>query len=295
MLVSYTAPDFPPQGCVALLLSSTSFVVMWSSPDPPNGIIANYTIVYRPVDAVADYDPSTLEGTTTNYTDANTTMLMAESLQSAVLYSIQLAATNQIGTSPFTQDLDCTVLTEDDGEYSGLLGSFICLLCHERSCVSDTYLCSCAVPGVPQSVNVISPSSTSLLVTWDHPLAPDRNGVITGYTVIRQSGSERDTEELFNNDTSHLLTGLVPFTDYNITVAGNTSAGQGEFTMPFIMRTLNDSEWRREVDSAFVGCTNEVCLGVCGFCTYGYVPIYAHTVCICRLHRDTSAWPCCFK
>ena len=94
---------------------------------------------------------------------------------------------------------------------------------------------------------MISPSSTSLLVTWDHPLAPDRNGVITGYTVIRQSGSERDTAELFNNDTSHLLTGLAPFTNYNITVAGNTSAGQGEFTMPFIMRTLNNSEWRSEM------------------------------------------------
>ena len=116
MLVSYTAPDFPPRGCVALPLSSTSFVVMWSSPDPPNGIIANYTIVYRPVDAVADYDPSTLEGSTTDYTGANTTMLTAVNLQSAVLYSIQLAATNQIGTSPFTQDLDCTVLTEDDSE-----------------------------------------------------------------------------------------------------------------------------------------------------------------------------------
>ena len=97
-------------------LSSTSFKVMWSSPDPPNGIIANYTIVYKPVDAVADYDPSTLEGSTTNYTDANTTMLTTVNLQSAVLYSIQLAATNQIGTSPFTPDLDCTVLTQDDGE-----------------------------------------------------------------------------------------------------------------------------------------------------------------------------------
>ena len=110
----------------------------------------------------------------------------------------------------------------------------------------------CAVPGVPQSVNVISPSSTSLLVTWDHPLAPDRNGVITGYTVIRQKGSEIDLTELFSNDTSQLLTGLVPFTEYNITVAGNTSAGQGEFTMPVIMRTLNDSEWRRDIGNGFV-------------------------------------------
>ena len=115
---AYTAPDFPPQGCVAIAMTSTSLKVAWSSPDPPNGIIANYTIVYRPVDAVADYDPSTLEGSTTNYTEANTTMLVAVGLQSAVLYSIQLAATNQIGTSPFSQDLECTVLTEDDGEWT---------------------------------------------------------------------------------------------------------------------------------------------------------------------------------
>ena len=110
----------------------------------------------------------------------------------------------------------------------------------------------CAVPGVPQSVNVISPSSTSLLVTWDHPLAPDRNGVITGYTVIRQKGSEIVPTELFSNDTSQLLVGLVPFTEYNITVAGNTSAGRGEFTAPVIMRTLNDSEWRRDIVNGFV-------------------------------------------
>ena len=105
---------------------------------------------------------------------------------------------------------------------------------------------------------MISPSSTSLLVTWDHPLAPNRNGVITGYTVIRQKGSEIDLTELFSNDTSQLLTGLVPFTEYNITVAGNTSAGPGEFTMPVTMQTLNDSEWRRGVDIVFVYC---VCCG----------------------------------
>ena len=99
---------------------------------------------------------------------------------------------------------------------------------------------------------MISPSSTSLLVTWDHPLAPDRNGVITGYTVIRQKGSEIDLTELFSNDTSLLLTGLVPFTEYNITVAGSTSAGRGEFTVPVLMRTLNDSEWRRGVDIVLV-------------------------------------------
>ena len=111
-----SAPESPPRGCETIVVSSTSFGVTWSSADPPNGDIANYTIMYRPVEAVADYDPSTLEGSTTHYTDANTTVLMAVGLQSAVLYSIQLAATNQVGTSPFSQDLECTALTEDDGE-----------------------------------------------------------------------------------------------------------------------------------------------------------------------------------
>ena len=106
------------------------------------------------------------------------------------------------------------------------------------------------VPGVPQSVTVTSPSSTSLLVTWDHPPAPDRNGVITNYTVNRQTGSEIITIEPASNDTSQLLEGLVPFTEYNISVAGNTSAGQGEFSVPFTVRTLNDSELRKDIDDA---------------------------------------------
>ena len=113
------------------------------------------------------------------------------------------------------------------------------------------------MPGLPQNVNVISPSSTSLLVTWDHPLAPERNGVITGYIVISQKGSEIVPTELFSNDTSQLLTGLMPFTNYSITVAGNTSAGPGEFTMPVTVRTLIDSEWRRGIDNVL---TYVVCL-----------------------------------
>ena len=127
-----------------------------------------------------------------------------------------------------------------------------CVLCFWYNLsANDTLSCLSAVPGAPQSVSVISPSSTSLLVTWDHPLAPDRNGVITGYTVNRQTGNKTLTTELAGNDTSLLLLeGLVPFTEYDISVAGNTSAGQGEFSVPFTVRTLNDSELRRDIDDA---------------------------------------------
>ena len=80
------------------------------------------------------------------------------------------------------------------------------------------------------------------MVTWDHPPAPNQNGAITNYTVIRQTGSEIITIEPASNDTSLLLTDLMPFTVYSITVAGSTSAGRGEFTTPVTMKTRIDSE-----------------------------------------------------
>ena len=112
----------------------------------------------------------------------------------------------------------------------------------------------CAVPGIPQNVNVTSLSSTSLLVTWDHPPAPDRNGVVTGYTVNWLKGQEINTIELFSNETSHLLTGLQPFTSYSIAVAGSTSAGQGQYTLPFTIRTQRDSKCGQGAGIVYVCC-----------------------------------------
>ena len=112
----------------------------------------------------------------------------------------------------------------------------------------------CAVPGTPQNVNATSVSSTSLLVTWDHPPAPDRNGVITGYTVNWRKKREINTIELFSNGTSYLLTGLEPFTSYRVAVAGSTSAGQGQITTPFTVRTLSDSKCGRGAGIVYVCC-----------------------------------------
>ena len=146
-----------------------------------------------------------------------------------------------------------------------------------------------------------SPSSTSLLVTWDHPLPSNRNGVITGYTVLRQAGNEMNMTELFSNDTSQLLAGLVPFTEYNISVAGNTSAGQGEFSVPFTVRTHNDSEWWNNIDDTFVRMYMCVCcssmqenlLEVCGLCTHACTYI-RHVQCaevkVALLCSSSSDW-----
>ena len=112
----------------------------------------------------------------------------------------------------------------------------------------------CAVPGTPQNVNATSVSSTSLLVTWDHPPAPDCNGVITGYIVNWRKNREINMIELFSNGTSHLLTGLEPLTSYSIAVAGSTRAGQGQFTTPFTVRTLTDSKCGRGAGIVYICC-----------------------------------------
>ena len=74
--------------------------------------------------------------------------------------------------------------------------------------------------------------------------------------------------ELPSNGTSLLLTDLMPFTVYSITVAGSTSAGRGEFTTPVTMRTRIDSEWKMGLDNVCVYLSvNAVrALGMEGFC-----------------------------
>ena len=94
-------------------------------------------------------------------------------------------------------------------------------------------------------------SSTSLLIDWIPPPVLQQNGIITGYhiewkilclnTSANESLSRIDvvyiplcsfTQYLITNstdpkDTSFLIYGLRPLTNYEITISANTSAGGG--------------------------------------------------------------------
>ena len=69
-------------------------------------------------------------------------------------------------------------------------------------------------------------------IAWDKPANP--NGVITSYKVtVQQTDSPSVTVYTNTTLTVTSVTPLVmvlPFTDYTVTVAANTSAGQGEST-----------------------------------------------------------------
>lgn len=96
----------------------------------------------------------------------------------------------------------------------------------------------------PQEVTCISPSSTSLLLSWAPPLT-DENGSITGYS-IRYVAVEREKDpvqrisDIPSNCFRYRIEGLKKGTLYSVTVAAHTDTGQGPESLPILIRTEED-------------------------------------------------------
>ncbi len=86
--------------------------------------------------------------------------------------------------------------------------------------------------------------STNLTLTWTQIDVSQRNGIIISYTIQYGEGNNRDmTITTPSSATTHLITGLKPFTEYTFTVAGVNSANTGPFsTASEIIRTAEDSK-----------------------------------------------------
>lgn len=66
--------------------------------------------------------------------------------------------------------------------------------------------------------------SRSLELTWEPPAEENRNGPITGYTVIVVADGRISTQHT-TNGTKITLLGLNPFTIYTCSVAANSDFG----------------------------------------------------------------------
>ncbi len=96
-------------------------------------------------------------------------------------------------------------------------------------------------PGVPTASVIMS---TNITLTWTEIDCLDRNGVITSYIIQYGEGTNRDiTITTPSSATTHLITGLKPFTQYTFTVAGVNSVGAGSFSSASqVTRTAEDSK-----------------------------------------------------
>ncbi|KAI2668638.1 Receptor-type tyrosine-protein phosphatase delta [Labeo rohita] len=114
----------------------------------------------------------------------------------------------------------------------------------------------------PQEVTCISPSSTSLLLSWAPPLT-DENGSITGYS-IRYVAVEREKDpvqrisDIPSNCFRYRIEGLKKGTLYSVTVAAHTDTGQGPESLPILIRTEEDvpSAPPRGVDVVVLNATS---------------------------------------
>ena len=102
---------------------------------------------------------------------------------------------------------------------------------------------SCVGPsGAPRNAQSVALSSMSFILMWDEPPPDQQNGPIIGYTVQVMRVDSTDSIEAFtyDNDTSIIIDSLVPYTNYEWRVAGQTVAGTGPFSSIVIQQTLQD-------------------------------------------------------
>ena len=99
----------------------------------------------------------------------------------------------------------------------------------------------------PDNVQVLTLSSTAILVTWDPVPEISRNGIITQYEVeVNQSTfNEIPSTRLTTTNDSVLMVELGELAEdveYAIRVRAYTSEGPGPFSVALVNRTLEDSE-----------------------------------------------------
>ena len=96
----------------------------------------------------------------------------------------------------------------------------------------------------PADVGATAESSTSIRVSWEEVPAIDRNGIITQYEVMYEPletfGGQISTQTMTIMNTSILLQNLQEYVEYSITVRAYTSVGEGPFSPPMIVRTIED-------------------------------------------------------
>ena len=99
----------------------------------------------------------------------------------------------------------------------------------------------------PENVTAIANSSTTIAVMWDEVLPIDQNGVITMYEVMyipqKDFGGAIGPVTTIILAQSTVLLNLQEFVNYSISVRAYTSIGEGPYSTPIFVLTLEDGEY----------------------------------------------------
>ena len=211
-MISVVVPS-PVTGLSVSNVSTTGITVNWTIPSSDN-YVTYYTISYTPscpqLSSVNETVSVAPHQSTTTY---SYTLI---GLYSGMNYTITVRAGNVLGGSG------------PNSVYKDTLSSGgICTCINIFVLLSFDFL---APTGVPYSLSLSQPINN---LTWNEVNCSERNGLITGYTVMISNGSI--TYNLTSTERYIILNGLVFGTEYNISVAAVNSVGRGPFSDPIVV------------------------------------------------------------
>ena len=80
-------------------------------------------------------------------------------------------------------------------------------------------------------------TAESITLSWSPPDMQSWNGIITGYHVNVTAVETGETFQASSTTNNLVVQSLEPFTTYNCTIAAETSAGIGPFSIPLTVQT----------------------------------------------------------
>ena len=91
---------------------------------------------------------------------------------------------------------------------------------------------STAPSGPPGPITLVIVTPNGATVQWGEVICPQRNGLITGYTVAatNSGGMEEGAASVDVDARQATISGLIPSTQYTVSVAAVNSAGTGPTT-----------------------------------------------------------------
>ena len=236
---------FPPLNVTVLMKTSTALLVSWLPPSTPNGVLTSYEVYYTGEASLNPVPASFYHSLSSTISAPNTSLVLSD-LVPYSNYTISVRAFTSAGPGEYSEVIEDR--TEEDGK--SIIYTFICVkvLFRQIGCIFP----SIAVPSMPLNVTVANKTSTTLLVTWRPPSTP--NGVLISYE-LQYTGisSENPVPSFFYQpqfinvsiqipEASILLSDLVPYSNYTISVRAFTSAGPGEYSEVIEDRTEEDGE-----------------------------------------------------
>uniref|UniRef100_A0A3B3WHZ6 Uncharacterized protein n=1 Tax=Poecilia mexicana TaxID=48701 RepID=A0A3B3WHZ6_9TELE len=217
-------------------ISSTSILVSWVPPLNPNGRITHYSV----------YGLNLRSSQAMKWV-TNTTSILISDLDKYTGYKLRVAASTAVGESTLSEEDDVFVFTLEDAiavkkkkkrknifllKISRILSAWILCLSfylkgNFKSSLGNMLPIFFSEPdSPPENLSVVETSPSTASLTWS---APEKaNGVIQYYEVFY----ENDSYFAVMNTTSNrvTLTGLKPFSFYNVSVRAYTRYGNGNQT-----------------------------------------------------------------